>query len=323
MPSHRITITSFTFLSIIFAVAMSGCSTGTQNEKSPRKEMASKPDKRESVRIANRVELPVPIEQYLLSNRQWNVLMEAEQALRNRCAQRFDLIYPDIPEGATNNQTLTEYRYGILDKKYAAKYGYRTPSARQAAGIDANLRRQKKAYSSLSKGARLVLFGANRADAQPGSEKADKGQRYKGQLIPQGGCSGEAKRKLNGSASEGDSPIAVAINMESYAKSMKDAKVRSSFSKWSSCMNSHGYKYEVPRDADNDPRWIGNPVTATEKKTAIIDTECKLKHNVAGVWYESDVAYQKEMIKENSRNLAIVKRSIENRILRAKRVLTK
>ncbi|MEV6793690.1 ABC transporter permease [Streptomyces sp. NPDC051320] len=75
-------------------------------------------------KITTRVDQPVPVEAYLLSDDQWEQLGKAENTLRERCMKRFGIQYtvPSLPVQTTHH-SITQYRYGTLDPAANARNG--------------------------------------------------------------------------------------------------------------------------------------------------------------------------------------------------------
>ncbi|MFJ8641728.1 hypothetical protein [Streptomyces sp. NPDC093610] len=317
MISRLPAFASLTFLIFFPLASIVGCSQQPEaNETSSSGTPAETSDT--GRKITDLTTKTIPIEEYLLSGLQSRILLNAEYQLRVRCTDHFGVTYPNTPPSTAIDQSIAEYRYGITDPKYAEKYGYRTPGARQSKAIEADIKHQEEIYKSLPDDVFLVLYGTSKEEIDSRARRE-----YRGQEVPQGGCIGKAHRELYGSSGGGDAKIADDINVRSYTESTKDRKVQSAFSKWSTCMKAHGYDYEVPRDADNDSRWMNTKVTAAEKETAKIDAECKAEFDVVEIWLESDVSFQKKMIKKHAKEMSEIKKNIEEKVGRAKLILAK
>ncbi|MGW1882100.1 hypothetical protein [Streptomyces sp. NPDC001970] len=276
--------------------------------------------------ITTRVEKPVPVQDYLLSDAQWRQLGEAGEVLRQRCMQRFGLTY-EIATPAQNGpgQTISEYRYGILDPKYTARHGYLTPSALAQSATSGKPAAGAEQLARMSKDEQLVLLGTTDPKVSAADQaQATGGQKVRGRTVPKGGCVGESQEKLGGTADSGigDAQIANDVNLNSFAKSLEDTRVRQVFTEWSACMKAKGYAYETPIQASNDKRWSPERGSAEEKATATADAECKMEKNVTGVWYAVDVAYQNQMIQQHRTELDAVKKGIDERMRLAAQATT-
>ncbi|MEV6245901.1 hypothetical protein AB0M38_06805 [Streptomyces sp. NPDC051742] len=260
-------------------------------------------------KITTAVIEPVPVEAYLLTEEQWTTLGKAEHALRVRCMERFGFAYEEpLPVGEASGQTISQYRYGKLDPAKTAVHGYRMPPAPSSSSSSGEGRKKPTAAE------RVVLSGT--ADLTAKSGKG--GQKVNGGTVPDGGCVGEAQRKLG---DYGDAQVADDVNLGSFGKSLKDGRVHAVFAKWSRCMAESGYRYENPMDASEDEKWRTETPSAEEKTVATVDAHCKIKNNVAGVWYAVDVAYQKQAIEEHAEELDQVRKAIAGQLKTAADVL--
>ncbi|MFF7779373.1 hypothetical protein ACFZCG_33750 [Streptomyces tanashiensis] len=291
------------------AVLLAGCGSpsagGTNGEPGI-------PATAEVPKITTAVTDPVPVEAYLLSEAQWNRLGKAEYSLRTQCMKRFGFEYGDpLLAADPSGQTISQYRYGKLDPAKTAVHGYRTP---RNPASDAGAKATKEQVRKISANERMILTGT--ADL---SQKSGKGgQNLNGQMVPEGGCIGEARRKLG---DYGDAQVANDVNLDSFGKSLQDGRVLAVFAKWSQCMAKSGYHYKSPIEASDDKKWGGETASAEERNVATVDAQCKIENNVAGVWYAVDVAYQKQAIEAHAEELDQVKKDIEGQLRTAAEVL--
>ncbi len=259
-------------------------------------------------KITTAVIEPVPVEAYLLTEEQWATLGKAESALRVRCMERFGFAYEEpLPVGESSGQTISQYRYGKLDPAKTAVHGYRMPPA-PSSSSSGEVRKKPTATE------RMVLSGTADLTAKSGRG----GQEVNGETVPDGGCVGEAQRKLG---DYGDAQIANDVNLGSFGKSLQDGRVLAVFAKWSRCMAESGYHYKTPMGASEDEKWRGGTASAEEKTVATADAHCKIRNNVAGVWYAVDVAYQKQAIEERAEELDQVRKAIAGQLKAAADVL--
>lgn len=258
-------------------------------------------------KITTRVDKPVPVEAYLLSDDQWEQLGKAENTLRERCMKRFGIQYtvPSLPVQTTHH-SITQYRYGTLDPAANARNGYEIPGTHTSAeDVDKVKRSSAQSNAELSTAQRGVLYGTE----DPSVKTGPGGQDYNGQKVPAGGCITEAKKELGNYQ---DAPVAVDANIDSFKKSTEDSRVRAAFAKWSACMKAKGYDYRTPMQASGDDKWNGSKVTAEEKAVAATDATCMEKYNVAGIWNAVDVALQNRAIEQKAQQLDQVKKDIQH-----------
>ncbi|MFH8469209.1 hypothetical protein [Streptomyces sp. NPDC017991] len=229
--------------------------------------------------------LRLPLDAYLLSPGETTKVTEAHRVLVRRCMVRFGFDYPPVTEGGAGGglTSWTERRYGITDPAGAAARGYRLRApAGSAPPADPGPRE------------RIALTGQG-------------GNRVKGVTVPEGGCAGEAGRRLRaGSPKDVNPGLAQALSAESYERSLKDKGVRTATEQWSQCMRASGYDYAGPLDPPEDPRFRGTALSAAERNTAKTDVDCKRRTNLVGVWFTAEAAVQRSLIDRNHEALARV-----------------
>ncbi|MFG2306182.1 hypothetical protein [Actinacidiphila glaucinigra] len=305
---------------VLSSLVLTGCSGRPVHEANSNQAAARPPGVTAVPEITTRVTKSVPIQEYLLTEEQWAKLVEAELTLRQRCMKSFGIEYePPSTAGIVPRQSISQYRYGILDPATTEVNGYRSPSAMALAGTAAAAReRRDEKLAEYSPAQLMVLNGVVDPGTNPGSSAVTGGGKYRGKEVPPGGCVGEARRRLG---DYGDSPVANDVNLDSFDKSLRDRRVQDVFARWSACMKERGYSYRTPIDASNDERWEGEKPSPEEKEAATADATCKIENNVAGVWYAVDVAYQHREIMEKGRQLRKVKEEIESDVETAETVI--
>ncbi|MGK5734187.1 hypothetical protein [Streptomyces sp. URMC 124] len=253
----------------------------------------------------------LPIDAYLLTNDQADRLDAARRTLVARCMNRFAVAYrPPDPATPFRPGTRTQYRYGVTDPAAAARYGFAPPGSPRTPPPP------PAAPPSLSAEATVALTGTDDPGVKPGSAAAKGGQRVNGHVVPPGGCLGEARAALRSDNAEagGDAPVADRINSESFERSQRDPRVVGVFARWAQCMTSRGFpSYADPLKASGDAAWRTPEPSAQERETAAADARCKKEHNVVGVWFAVDAAYQRREIERNGKELAAVKAELAAR----------
>jgi len=166
---------------------------------------------------------------------------------------------------------------------------------------------------------RTALFGTN----DPTQKFGQGSQTINGQVVPEHGCIGEAKKEISGDINNtGDSPVAQDALGYSLNRSMQDPRVVGVFAKWSACMKQSGYDYATPITASDDPRWSQTDMpTQAEIQTAVTDQQCRAQENVVGVWYAVDSAYETQAIEAKAETMSEAKRNIQVQLKNAARVL--
>ncbi|MFH8787260.1 hypothetical protein [Streptomyces roseoverticillatus] len=257
----------------------------------------------------------LPIDPYLLANDQADRLDAAQRTLVERCMNRFGVTYrPPDPGTPFRPGTRTQYRYGVTDPADASRYGFAPPGSPRTPPPP------PEALPSLSAEAGVVLTGTDDPKAKPGSGAAKGGQRVGGRTVPVGGCLGEARAALrtDGAGAGGDAPVADRINAGSFEKAKRDPRVAGVLARWAECMKQRGFaSYGDPLQASGDPAWRTPQPSAKEREAATADARCKKEHNVVGVWFTVDAAYQRQEIERNAKELAEVKAELAARQERA------
>jgi len=246
--------------------------------------------------------LRLPLDAYLLSPGETTEVTEAHRVLVRRCMARFGFDYPPVTDGGTGGglTSWTERRYGITDPKEAAARGYRlrTPAG-SAPPADPGPRE------------RIALTG-------------EGGSRVESDGVPEGGCAGEAGRRLRaGGPEDADRTLAQALSAESYERSLRDKGVRAATEQWSRCMRASGLDYAGPLDPPEDPRFQGTVPSAVERTTAKADVSCKKRTNLVGVWFTAEAAVQRSLIIRNRDALAQVAAMNRTELTTARAVLSK
>jgi hypothetical protein len=119
--------------------------------------------------------------------------------------------------------------------------------------------------------------------------------------VPDGGCIGEADRRLAGLAPAGADPrLGNRLQLESFQVSKRDGRVRDAFRAWSACMRRAGYEYATPLTVAGDPQFAGNRPSQREIAVARADVSCKASTNVIGIWFTVESAYQNAWIGQHA-----------------------
>ncbi|RAO28342.1 hypothetical protein PSN13_05575 [Micromonospora saelicesensis] len=244
----------------------------------------------------------LPLDAYKAVGEQDLAIDRARNRLLVACLSRFGFDV-EPPPLSLDPLTQNEKRYGITDASRAAQYGYREPE------VDQQVR---PADPELSLEAQAVISGEGQ-DA------------LGGQQVPEGGCAGEAGRKLSEGSptatdADADSDIVVKLDQDARKRTEKDSRVREVFSAWSSCMKESGYNYSGPMDANDDRTFMTPTPTEKEIAVAVADVECKRRTNLVNVWASVETAYQQRTIERNRSVLEQVKQNLELQLTRAAQV---
>ncbi|WP_165986716.1 hypothetical protein [Streptomyces sp. YIM 98790] len=274
------------------SLLMAGCTAAPGSDAAGAPEVAAWPSGERTGLVKG---LVLPLEYYMVAHPD---RVATETVYRNAvedCMAGFGFRMPAVQRGSAPpsvNAANMERRYGISDPEAAARHGYRQPSAQA----------ERPPSDGLPGGeaAALVLDGA------PDGDSAE----HDGVRIPEGGCAGEAERRVG----RVDDFLASQLSMRSMAESDADPGVRKAQGEWSACMAEKGYAVAHPHEASGLlPRLTDRP-TEEEITLALADIGCKESTNLVQRWFRVEVELQNTYIEENftaleetrDRNIALI-----------------
>ncbi|MEI5034929.1 hypothetical protein RB201_26450 [Streptomyces sp. S1A(2023)] len=157
----------------------------------------------------------LPIEGYLVSQGEKSQILKASRLKAKSCMARFGFDYSwnasaGLKADPDDNDSNRPRRYGIADLDAASKYGYGL-GVNEVQGAT-----EQTPSAAMSEAATRVFLG----NSDP-TVKVQDGAVVNGQKIPDGGCSGEAKRKIGNGLSNA---TASDINLASFDVSLNDEK---------------------------------------------------------------------------------------------------
>lgn len=269
---------------VLSAIAVTGCSGSTTSVNPESGPIRTAPAPPEAFDSKNPATWTLPIQGYLPSDSAKAQISQAKKQLIGDCMKSYGFEWepaPDLPR--VGGKTFVDWRYGIHDMELAKARGYKPDAAQQAAYEDA-----------MNAGAVDGLTGGEDSQTLEGGGVEE----VNGKKIPDGGCIGQADRKIGAQAVQ--SETAQKISAETFTKSKSDARVIKAFAAWSKCMKGKGYDYAEPLDASDDARFSSPDVTTEEISTATSDIECRDKTNVTQVWYEAESELQKNTIEDQA-----------------------
>ncbi|MFF6969714.1 MULTISPECIES: hypothetical protein [Streptomyces] len=249
----------------------------------------------------------LPMDRYLLDEKEIRAYTRAHAALSRRCMERFGMSWlTDAQALAAGSGTAADpARYfTLIDAGAARLHGYGTPSGRGPQG-----RTSGSGYEPTD-AERAVYDGR----AKGVTDSA-------GRLLRKGGCAAEVEAGLlKGGARGAADPFTVGNEFDSLrAKVRQDSRVTGAFTEWSGCMKDKGFDYRTPLDAANDTDWKSGTVSDTAIAVAAADVACKQRHNTVGIWYAATEAHQKAWIDGKAEHFAAVlagKKALVDRSLR-------
>ncbi|MFE7811037.1 hypothetical protein ACFU5P_03445 [Streptomyces sp. NPDC057433] len=237
----------------------------------------------------------LPLQAYLPDPEQEELLFRAVEQAKSECMKESGFDYrPAEPLPDMGPDTLTDLRYGIHDRDVAATYGYKPAG---------DMRAYQKETRRLMEASRL---GTEEEAAMTGRQDGS----VVGAELSEGGCGGEAYRRIYGSM-EPVSTLAMDLSNQAYAKAQQAEPVRNVFRSWSACMADSGYTYDEPMDAPNDPAFGAPTAGPEEVATALADLKCRDTYQVAEVWFEEESALQRQLGEERAQELKEAGRVLE------------
>lgn len=254
--------------------------------------------------------ITLPIDSYEVTVEQTRTLFRASTVVTQRCVRSYGLSYPAPQWGAAFSDTPREL------KKRSVVYGFFDPAAPKSKGYDAVSR--SSAPPAVSDGVLAVLDGVDKAN-KPVTV-------YGGKAVPDRGCLGRGRAEV------GDPPMPADSNElpDGGPKvPATDPRMVDANAKWSRCMKSKGFSYASPWAAYFDPKWrsfsapgaVSRTHTPEEIATATADLDCKLSTNLMGVAVAVETAYDKQYIDSHTAALSAFKRSLDDRLAKAQRLI--
>lgn len=233
-----------------------------------------------SIEVSRVTEFRFPLDRYSWTARQEATVLSAESILENRCLRRYGFTPTDVHYDAPAKTA--DRHYGVRSRAAASRFGYHIdPSI-----LEPVRRRLDSRALEISGNQHAVSLGTVRTHGD--------------QPVPPNGCLGEARRILyDGRYSETVDPSVLSVDglrVKASDLAHKDPRIESVFLMWSRCMAKRGYIYADPWRANDDMRWQTPRASRDEIAAAITDLTCRNKHNVIGLWYAVERAYQRELI---------------------------
>jgi hypothetical protein len=270
-------------LSVWVAYAVAGCAVARPADRSDAGEPA----------IATRLHVPdlrtftLPLDSYRVTLADSRDMDRAKRVLVNACLRRFGFGYQLPPPSGHSPIVGYERRYGLADEETAKTRGYHVPDQPKDPA-------DKEPPAAVS----AVIRGTGQSS-------------YNGVSVPDGGCSGEAQRKLaEGTTQVRDERLADNLSLENFQRTWADGRVRAANGGWSACMKQSGYDYTDPMKAIDDPAFQTPTAGQRETGVAVADVRCKKATNFIDLIASVETAYQQRAVQTNADALAVIKRNI-------------
>lgn len=244
----------------------------------------------------------LPLDAYQLSPRDAETLIRARDAVITDCMRRFGFTW-ESPPGSPLTTPAHESRYGLVDLEQAGKLGYGLPPASSSPVV---------------------------GDSDPQEPSAGMVNAYTGRgrsleadiVVPDGGCSGEADRRLFEDRTAELTAVYTAISAAAADAAEDDPRVHEVSNRWSTCMAQAGFSYPTPWHANDDPYWSDPGRDAEERRTAVQDVRCKIQTDYVGILQRVESEHQQQAIAENSATLDRLREAHAAQLAAAAEVLT-
>ncbi|MFD4144070.1 MULTISPECIES: hypothetical protein [unclassified Streptomyces] len=266
-------------------------------------------------------DIKLPLDEFHNASISDRDVLRAEDVLMRSCAKRFGYTIPpakitDEPSKFNANGR----RYGLISADDARTYGYH-PSPNhmpdRMPGSDGSADESRRPKGISDEQYSLLLFGES-GDIGGGAKRTAQ---PKAGGIPEGGCFGEARRKLGQGASKKPVIDVNVLDEEAFKRTENDSRVREVSQAWVSCMKKAGYAYKGIWEVHEDARWKSPAPTAQERTTAEADVRCKQETRLATVWFQVESAYQNEVLEKHAEAVQATREQYRNESRNAAKVL--
>lgn len=204
--------------------------------------------------------------------------------------------------------------YGVDDPDRAAEHGYRN-------------RNQEDSSQPLE-------WPAEQYVALTGVFDTGDSHRAHGHPIPEGGCLGQAARRLYGPPPKGTKAdggrltgyysAALEVWWESHKAARKDPAWKKAERAWSACMKDKGFRYSDPDKALLDSAWFRTEKPSDkEKETAAADARCKLDSDYITTLHAIEARAQKTAIGKRKKDLDAMRAAQERAVGNARKVIAR
>ncbi|MFD7321160.1 hypothetical protein ACFV9D_08700 [Streptomyces sp. NPDC059875] len=247
--------------------------------------------------VVTEADIVLPVSAYFFTPEQQALVDTAHSTLASDCMKRFGF---DWPATKAEPVKVVSRRYGVVGEKVAAEHGYHMiPSE----GGD------EHAAGAASGGAKLppeayMVYGAK-------GGKAGSGGTYQGKDIPEGGCIGEAARKLGLDKVQNPKRGKIgllSIDFSSFGQAQRMPEFIKAQDEWVSCMKKAGYQHTAFLQPGEKYALQGNSASPQEKAVAKVDVKCKQDAKLATVLLRLETQIQNDYIEQNAAGFAEIKK---------------
>ncbi|MEV5873256.1 hypothetical protein AB0L75_03310 [Streptomyces sp. NPDC052101] len=225
----------------------------------------------------------------------------------------FDSTYP-VRQGTLTDGDMPgdDSPYGVVDPDLASEHGYHN---RQP---DVSAQPQE--------------WPADQYAALTGTFESGDSHLAHGHRIPEGGCLGQATRKIygpppratkvNGVKLSGYYSLAMQLWYESHKTASNGPAWKKADRAWSDCMKKKGFRYSDPDKASVDSDWFGHEKpTDKERKTAAADARCKLDTGYVPAVHDLEARTQNTVIGRNKEKLEAMRTADERAVRKARTII--
>ncbi|MET9897218.1 hypothetical protein [Streptomyces sp. NPDC006446] len=247
--------------------------------------------------VVTEADIVLPVSAYLFTREQQALVDTANSTLASDCMKRFGF---DWPVKKAEPVKVVNRRYSVVGEKVAAEHGYHViPSAGDA----------EHAEGAVSSGAKFppeayMIYGAK-------GGKAGASDSYQGKDIPQGGCLGEAGRKLGLDKVQDPTKGKIgllSIDFSSFGKAQKAPEFKKAQDEWVACMKKAGYQHTTFLQPAEKYASQGESASPQEKAVAKADVKCKQETKLATVLLRLETQIQNDYIEQNAAGFAEIKK---------------
>ncbi|OKI53638.1 hypothetical protein [Micromonospora sp. CB01531] len=247
--------------------------------------------------------MSLPLDRLFPSGDEDLLLQWAEAKLVVACMRRLGISYRPPEPQRTDPAAARDGLYGLVKHGQAQRLGYHAASGGDPA---------EDKDPPLPKETAAALTGT-RFDAD--------GPVPAGGRIPEGGCLGEANRRLaEGGPSVGET-LLYDMALQAGHQAEQDPRVQAGFRAWSTCMAGKGFVYADPWQANDDPRWSTDRPSDVERRTAVADVACKDSTGLVTIWQAAMVEHQRRTIASRSADIERYEQAKSARLANSRQVL--
>ncbi|MGW1775074.1 hypothetical protein [Streptomyces sp. NPDC002104] len=247
--------------------------------------------------VVTEADIALPVSAYFFTPEQQALVDTAHSTLASDCMKRFGF---DWPVTKAEPVKVVSRRYGVVSEKVAAEHGYHMIPL---AGGDQHAAGAASGAAKLPPEAYMV-YGAK-------GGKAGTAGNYQGKDVPEGGCVGEAGRKLGLDKVQNPQKGKIgllSIDFSSFAQAQKMPEFTKAQNEWASCMRKAGYRHTTFLQPAEKYAPQGNSATPQEKAVAKADVNCKQETKLSTVLLRLETKIQNDYIEQNAAGFAEIKK---------------